>query len=316
MLWDNIIYDYSNTFCYIYYIQFNNNKGYIGSTNNPRVRINRHIREIRNNQHKNPIFTNCYKKHGIKSINILAKFAKEYRKSMEEWFINISSLNTQCNIKSNVDAPILIYREGQKKFNKNDIIDIFKLALTGKTNYLIAEKYNVDFKLISLILNGKIYRYESKDYLHLYLAKQKHLFNEKRKQAVQKITKSVYCFTIDGKFLKKFTSARDASVFANCNSSAIKSSIHRKGSCSGYYFTYNKDFDMQKPKLTYRPEKIYKLNSNFNLMVTFETTKECAKIENLPYRNLLNKVFYYNKSQQVYYVKEKNMVEFKQVYNL
>lgn len=45
-----------------------NNKIYIGSAINIRIRWNRHINELKMNKHVNPILQNAYNKYGLNSF--------------------------------------------------------------------------------------------------------------------------------------------------------------------------------------------------------------------------------------------------------
>jgi len=101
--------------CGIYKLYFDNdNRFYIGSTNDLQERLQAHVRAIYKQKHFNIYFQRLCLKLGIENLKyeILAKCPQEYLLKMEQWFVN--KLKPELNLAEIVGRPPANRKRGYK----------------------------------------------------------------------------------------------------------------------------------------------------------------------------------------------------------
>lgn len=117
-------------------------------------------------------------------------------------------------------------------------------------------------------------------------------------------SKTVYMFSLDGKLLKEFNSQADAASYIKRGVTSVKRAVLTGIKCAGYYWSDNKNFNINNFKSNVRDLKIYMYNSKGNFLTEFKTLKEASVKNNIPqsqikeciyYRVADSKGFYYSK---------------------
>lgn len=148
----------------IYYIRCSgNNKGYIGSTNNFKKRFWKHSFNLRKNIHHSKYLQNTYDKYGDDSLtfSIIAICPPEYKFKLEHWFIHNSALNSDLNMRKNIEGCIynnVGENNRMSKLKEYQIPEIIKHLNEEELSYKqIAEMYNICEANIRAIKNGKLW---------------------------------------------------------------------------------------------------------------------------------------------------------------
>lgn len=156
MLVNNIERGQYTNVCGIYKLYFDNdNRFYIGSTNDLQERIQAHVRAIKKQKHFNIYFQRLCLKLGIENLKyeILAKCPQEYLLKMEQWFID--KLKPELNLAKTVGRPPVNRRRGYKM--SEEAKQNISKAKTGKkvdrSNYTHSEE---TLNKISQSLKGRI----------------------------------------------------------------------------------------------------------------------------------------------------------------
>jgi len=144
------------SFIYIYYIHsVSNKKGYIGSTVNYKERFRSHISSLKNKKHVNKYLQNHVNKYSIKDLKfeVLGKYPINYRKKIEQFYINCKQVNTEFNCdKSIKDCSII-----KRKFSENQIKDlVLKISSNDYKVSKLANEFNVsETTIYNIIKNYK-----------------------------------------------------------------------------------------------------------------------------------------------------------------
>lgn len=140
-----------------------NNKFYIGSSCNIRVRYNEHIRELLKNNHPNKKLQNSFNKHGRNNFKfeILAICPVEYLIKLEQWFID--NQKPFYNISPTAGNNYGCRYKRRSGLTKEQIVDILRdYKLYSITD--IGLKYNIKESVIkSLIFKPEIAQDIKKD---------------------------------------------------------------------------------------------------------------------------------------------------------
>ena len=144
---------------YIYKIENKiNHKVYIGLTNNPRRRENRHFYDLKNNNHDNPHLQAAYNLYGADNFNfkVIAEFdcSEKEIKEWEKYYIKkYQAFSNGYNCNPGGD---LSYMPG--KLTEQEVWEV--LSVTDKINKQgkkLADIYGVSVKVISNVRTGKSY---------------------------------------------------------------------------------------------------------------------------------------------------------------
>ena len=146
---------YTNV-CGIYKLYFDNDdRFYIGSTNDLQERLQAHVRAVNKQKHFNKYFQRLCLKLGIENIKyeILAKCPQEYLLKMEQWFID--KLKPELNLAEKVGRPPVNRKRGYKM--SEEAKQNISKAKTGKkvdrSNYTHSEE---TLNRISQSLKGRV----------------------------------------------------------------------------------------------------------------------------------------------------------------
>lgn len=274
---DSISYDYSRECAYIYQITFNKN-GYIGSTLNPRQRMMAHRSYLSNNRHPNPILQNAWNKYGEENFkfNVICKCKIEDRNSVEEFYINKSKYNSRYNIAINCNEPILSMIKN-KKLNKDDVVNIFKLVSDGESLVDICKLYNISKEMTRAIIFKKIYKLESKN-LEIDFEKYKKDRNiNKSKAQIRDANIDVFVYKISGEFIGRYGSIIEISRDLGFKRGDISNALGRNQVHCGYMF-----FREAQSKIMYREnyigarKVILEFDKDFNKINEYISMIDCG----------------------------------------
>jgi group I intron endonuclease len=140
-------------------------KDYVGLTNNPKRRKNRHFNDLANNQHDNPHLQKAYHKYGAEAFEyeILAEYDRteeEIKQYEKQWIEKLDSYHNGYNCNPGGD---LSYNPG--KLSKQEVFEI--LSVTDKIDHKgpkLAEIYGVSVKVISNVRARHSYNRYSDEY--------------------------------------------------------------------------------------------------------------------------------------------------------
>lgn len=315
---EDIFYDHTNKYFYIYHIVFNTH-GYIGSTKNPRQRILNHLSNLKKGTHDNIILQNAfykYKEENFK-VSILYKGLLENRNIVEEYFINNSSYDSSYNILNNCNTPLLKYKNN-KKLSKEQIINIFKDVDRGMSLVNVSKKYNISKENIRQIILKQIYKYESKNIPDIDINQYYKNRNKNKSIALRKrFKKELYVYNVDGKLLHIFNNVIEASEKLNISVVNIENSIFRKHQHKGLLFSHTK-ITFSKYIPNWNTRKIYIFDYNFNQINNFKSMLECAKFYNLKVNTINSNCNRLNLNTIVnlYFVRDNMLDKFIKKYNI
>ena len=152
-------------------------KDYVGLTNNPKRRKNRHFNDLANNQHDNPHLQKAYHKYGAEAFEyeILAEYdctEEEIKQYEKQWIEKLDSYHNGYNCNPGGD---LSYNPG--KLSKQEVFEI--LSVTDKVDHKgprLAEIYGVSIKVISNVRARHSYNRYSDEYDKLSQQEKDRLF--------------------------------------------------------------------------------------------------------------------------------------------
>ena len=202
---------------YIYRIHnIIDNKDYVGLTNNPKRRKNRHFNDLANKNHDNPHLQRAYDKYGQEAFvyEILAEYncsEEEIKQHEKMWIKKLDSYHNGYNCNPGGD---LSYNPG--KLTKEEVFEI--LSVTDKLDHKgpkLAEIYGVSVKVISNVRARHSYnRYsdeydllsqEEKDRLFVLMNSQHHFTKELNVSRRKYTREQVYMIYIARDFKLPFT---------------------------------------------------------------------------------------------------------------
>lgn len=138
-----------------------NQKRYVGITQNPTVRKNRHFSELRKDTHPNRYLQNAYNKYGKDNFifEIIDEFDSEYEDAYKKESLYIKSFGDYPN-GYNMSEGGLSHRGQNCKFNREEIFEILMLnTLLNRGGTKIASIFNVPRRTIANIISGVNYHY-------------------------------------------------------------------------------------------------------------------------------------------------------------
>lgn len=318
MLLPDIKYDYSKTKAYIYKIDFGTSSCYIGSTINPRQRMTTHFKQLLSGFHKNVILQSAFNKYGerlfnftiIGECNLCSQFA------VETIFINSPNYNAKYNICREAYFTNA-NRYNSRSFTKDDIINIFNLANSGKLCTEIALPYNKSKSLINAILKKKVYCNESRDLLFDRALYNKKISETRSLNNIKRRINGVYVYLLDGTFIAKYDSIVEVCKEMNLNVNGVENAYARGIRYKEYLFFKNIcNFSKYTPNK--KKSIIYVFDEFFNQIIVTNNMSDCSMIYKINYNainsncNRLN----INSTTNTYFVREKHLNKFKEKYNL
>lgn len=183
----------------IYYIRnINNNKIYIGSTQNFKNRFSKHRSQLKNNRHHNILLQNAYNKYGIESFNyiILELCDIDSLLIREQYWLD--NLNPEYNISKFADAPTR-GRSIKRCPLTQDVKD--KISNTLK-------EYYSDESLRNFMRD-------------INIGNKNRLGKPTSEETKMKFYKKVIVYNIDGSLFGEFKSVLEASINTNIHKSQI-----------------------------------------------------------------------------------------------
>jgi group I intron endonuclease len=195
-----------------------NNKIYIGSSYNINKRLNNHKSKLRRNQHKNIHLQNAWNLYGednfvfvvlelVDDINILSKIEQKYLDSLlyanenDDRFYELG-YNTRRNAENNKGhkfSPETILKLKQShtgKKNSEDTKRKMSEAQKGEKNSFYGKKHTEEMK------KKQSERYRGRS------------LSEETKKAIKlSMSKPVNQFSLDGTFIKRWDSSKEAKLF-------------------------------------------------------------------------------------------------------
>ena len=151
---------------YIYRIHNTiDNKDYVGLTNNPKRRKNRHFNDLANKCHDNPHLQRAYDKYGQEAFTyeILAEYncsEEEIKQHERAWIEKLDSYHNGYNCNPGGDLSY-----NPEKLTKEEVFEI--LSVTDKLDHKgpkLAEIYGVSVKVISNVRARHSYNRYSDEY--------------------------------------------------------------------------------------------------------------------------------------------------------
>lgn len=315
---DNITYDYSKTCAYIYQITFDKN-GYIGSTINPRERMLAHMTNLRHDRHSNTVLQNAWNKYGEDSFKfkIIDTCSIGDRNTVEEFYINKSNYNSNYNIQSNCNEPILRISKN-RKLNINDIKIIFDKINNGDSIINTAKEFHMSKELIRSIVLKKYYRLESKS-LFINWDKYKIDRGKNKSKALRKLYKNIiYMWDLSGNLLQTFSSIADAVEKTGYTRSNLTNSLYRSNTHDNKIFTSINVFPKIPEKFQGSCIRIIEFDNSFNKINMFKSMVECGKYYNIKSNTInsnCNRLIR-NTTTNTYFVREYQENNFRNKYNI
>lgn len=87
--------------------------------------------------------------------------------------------------------------------------------------------------------------------------------------------RKVYAYNENGSFQKEYSSISECARQLGLNASSVKAAIRHNYPIDGMYYFHDKNFYIKEK--TYSKKKVVKLDTNYNLIKTFNSVKEAAK---------------------------------------
>lgn len=183
------------------------NKQYVGSAVNINKRWNGHRAALRLGKHHSNYLQKAWNKSGSENFKfqILAECPKEYLLKMEQWFID--NLNPEYNISMTAGSP-LGYKHTELAKRK------ISLHLTGRKNSDETKKKRAE----SMKKNWEEYK------------------------IIGKVRKTrgypVFQYALNGKFINKYNSVKEASLHTGASASHISSVVYgKRNKCGGFLWS-------------------------------------------------------------------------------
>lgn len=193
-----------------------NKKQYIGSSKNVYKRKNKHFSELKNGKHKNVKLQNSYNKYGkdsftfivlelIEDESLLVKKEQFYIDRNKPWFnINLIA-NSSLGVKRSEETKEKI-RQANLGLKHPEWRNKIKSEAQGGENHWTQKKeFSEETKIKMSEAHKKLYEsgYENP---RKGIKDSKEQIEEKRKRA----SKPIQQFTLDGKLVEEFSSAKEA----------------------------------------------------------------------------------------------------------
>lgn len=263
---------------YIYKIEnLINHKLYIGLTNNPKRRKNRHFNDLWNKKHDNPHLQKAYNLYGTENFKfeILQEYdcnEKEIKQYEKEWIKKLKSYEEGYNCNPGGD---LSYNPG--KLTKEEVFEI--LSVVEKLDHQgpkLAEIYGVSPKVISNVKLNKSYSnyydeyqkisQQEKDRLFVLMNSNHEFIKQKNKTRRLFTREQVYLIYIHRDYKIPFELKSICKNF-NMDDSCTPYKIKKGEIYKDYYEDYKKLNLQDKNKILCVYTEMYKLNS-FELLET------------------------------------------------
>ena len=243
-----------------------NSKIYIGSSENIEKRFTTHCSRLKRGVHHSPYFQAVYNKYGLSNlefsiIEILDSPEKKIERE-QHWmdyyksYDRIYGYNVSKLASSNVTGEKIIY---QYDLEGNFIKEYNSIEYAKKEHCLKTIKYKK-----GLSSGGFQWR----------------LFKEHK---IDSILKIYCCYSIEGKFVRSFSSFEEIKSFFHVKSNSISNiarCVKTGNLCLGYlwkiYNNYNFPKVIQRYKKKTRAKKLGQFDKNNNLIAVFSSLTETA----------------------------------------
>lgn len=201
----------------IYCIEnLNGDKKYIGSSQNVFKRRNRHFSELKNDKHKNCKLQAYYNKYGRENLRFYVLEFVENEKLLinrEQFFIDKEKPWFNINLIANSSLGVKRSKETKEKVRQANLglkhpewrNKIKSKAQGGENHWTQKKVFSEEAKIKMSETHKKLYEsgYENP---RKGVKESKELVEEKRKRA----SKPIQQFTLDGKLVEEFSSAKEA----------------------------------------------------------------------------------------------------------
>ena len=288
-----------------------NGKIYIGQSLDISTRITQHKSDLAHNRHPNHHLQNSYNKYGKDSFvfTILELCsASQLNKKEKYWIEHYGGKNCQCNYNEKDGGRINVhlseearkrcgtknkgkhrsketeFKKGQHRgceFQKghlpHNIKEVYKYDLKG----VFLQKYSsikeaalsngISSSLITMCCKKQVtvgggFQWRYKNDIPLMEIK---LNKANRKKS---IGKTIYQFTIDGIFIKKFNSIAEAAKEIKKSASSISACLSKKNhTCGGFQWRYEYNQNIGKAKTN--KKKIQQFDLEHNLIKKYDSIK-------------------------------------------
>jgi len=279
--------------CGIYCI-FNkvNHKRYIGQSVNIKARWSKHKRSLTKKTYSgdNRHLTNAWHKYGEENfdffiletcleseLDVYETFWVDYYEATNPAKGYNKTQGGKYNYNIQYDREINPIKYGEDSnyhiLSEHDVRQIIKRFECGDSSASIAKQYNVSRKSITNIRNHKMWAYLTQG-LNLKQSDfcNTHTFEDNHAKAVD-------MYTIDGVYIKTFTSINQASEELKCKNSNISKVCYGQNiSIRGYVFRFRDcAFDSLKIQKTLRSSPVEQYDLNWNHIQSYQSITEARK---------------------------------------
>jgi len=234
-----------------------NNKFYIGSAKNLWQRKLTHLRDLKNNKHKNIYLQNSYNKHGLQYFIIILLEKVESKNDLtareQYWIDTLDATNKEIayNICPTAESKLGCHHSEKTKIKMSKSMKGVKRTDEGKKNMSISKSKTI----IQCTINGKYIQewesanYASKalnfsqtnisraclhnnNYAHNYLWFFKSEYEQKDfdvNKFIPRIGKKINQFTLDGQLIKTWDTYKDIKINSEIRTTYLL------GCCEGTY---------------------------------------------------------------------------------
>lgn len=213
-----------------------NNKLYIGSSKNIGNRITNHLRDLKNNTHKNFYLQKDYIDYGIKNFDFnIIEYCQNYNEK-EQYYINL--LNPEYNICKEHNTKKGVLLSEKRKFLKQEEFKFYQTDFKGNilNEFWTISEAEKELKIrgtaISKILkNGnycKLGYFLSYDISKLPLKVPKNYAGNK----------TIIQYDSNFNKINEFNSPKEIEALTDVSYKAVFSAIERKGKAGGFYWQY------------------------------------------------------------------------------
>lgn len=224
----------------IYKLNFTGtDKVYIGQSSNIEMRFNRHISNLRANNHTRKLLE-AYKEYGEPTLQILEVVKESELSSVEEkYIVQFNSVDSgfNTNYSYGLDGCSLSGESNPySKYTNNQIIQVFRELVKGVSLKDVSSKLCVGYYTVRLIANGTQHRWIEKIYPsdYAYLIS----LNGTRKSSSKTLSKLVSSppevISPTGE-IHQILNIKEFTTIHNISNSSLSKLIHSKiSSCKGW----------------------------------------------------------------------------------
>lgn len=201
----------------IYIINWiNNNYFYVGQTKNIKQRENKHLYRMKKNKHENSRIQNVYNKYGEPQFHIIEECSIEELNEREQFYLDLLFDEPDClNLAKDAIAPTRGLKHSAEAKKKMSVA--WKNIKKSPKKSAMSEEHK---QKISEALKGRKLSDETK--IKLSIAKLGKGTSETTRQKIAKAKfRPVLQFSLEGEFIKEWTSIKEASEIMSVYASNI-----------------------------------------------------------------------------------------------